>query len=202
MPNKLSPKDVLTFMGITPAAKPEPETVETPRVKRTPESLGEKQVLMAWKSLARPERQGINRKFMRTGIVIGLVVALFLALMQEFFLILVVASIVFFAYILINSPIEMHDHEISTHGIKTQGQMFYWYELTRFFFTTNADSHVLAVDTFDKLPSRLYLLYAPDQEQKLKEICEKYIPYLEKEPLTSLDKAYSKVLGKFNFGNS
>lgn len=201
MPNKLSPKEVLTFMGIT-APKPAPVAEETTKTKLTPEALGEKQVLMSWKSLARPERKGINQKFMRTGIVIGLVVALFLALMQEFFLIMVVASIVFFAYILINSPIETFEHEISTHGIKTQGQMFYWYELTKFFFTQNADAHVLAVDTFDKLPSRLYLLYSLDQEQKLKEICEKYITYLEKEPLTSLDKAYSKVLGKFNFGNS
>ncbi len=61
-----------------------------------PEDIyGENKVLLSWKADSRPVKKAFNQKFIRTGIVIGVVVALLLAMMQEFFLILVVVSVVF-----------------------------------------------------------------------------------------------------------
>jgi hypothetical protein len=192
----LSPKNLLTYSGLI-SPKPAAEVVEKPPVN--PDSLGEKTVLLSWKASSRPERKGISQKFIRTGIVIGLVIALVLALMQEFFLILVVASIVFFSYILINSPIDTIEHELSTHGVKTNGDMYYWYELKRFFFTTSTGTEMLSIDTIDRLPTRLFMLFNAKDKDKIREVCEKYITYVSEEPLTKWDEVYFKVMSKFNF---
>lgn len=195
---KISPRSLLTYAGFMSPKKIE-EVQEKPQM--TKESLGEKETLLTWKAPARPIRKVANQRFIRTGIVIGLVIAIVLAMMQEFFLILVVASIVFFSYILINAPIETLEHELSTHGLRTNGELFYWYELRQFFFTQSTGTEMLAIDTIDRLPTRLYVLFNPKDKDKIREICEKYITYVVDEPLTKWDQAYFKIMSKLNFDN-
>ena len=121
-------KDLASYIGVTSTKKEElPVQPATPVQATTPEALGEKKVLYAWESSSKLGKRSWDPKMVRTGVVIGVVVGLLLFLMQEFFLILVVASVIFISYILSNSPMENIAHEISTHGVKTGDQQFYWY---------------------------------------------------------------------------
>ena len=171
------------------------EQPQAPIVVTHPEDIyGENKVLLSWKADSRPVKKAFNQKFIRTGIVIGVVVALLLAMMQEFFLILVVVSVVFISYVLSNAPIEVVENELTTHGVKTAGQFFYWHELKK-----SSDVELLAVDVLDKLPGRLFLSFSQDDRVAIKEIFAKHITYVEEEPLTAIDKLYFRFLDKFNF---
>ncbi|OGC51011.1 hypothetical protein A3A69_01130 [candidate division WWE3 bacterium RIFCSPLOWO2_01_FULL_37_15] len=193
-------RNLASYIGITPAKKDEaPVQPAAPVQGSTPESLGEKKALYAWESSSKLEKRSWDPKMVRTGVVIGVVVGLLLFLMQEFFLILVVASVIFISYILSNSPMENVKHEVSTHGIKTGEQYFYWYELKQFFFTNTTDPELLAIDTKDRLPGRLFFGFRPDEREKLKELVSLYLPYLPEEPTTVINKAYYNLLDKFNF---
>ncbi|HLB51396.1 hypothetical protein A3F07_04030 [candidate division WWE3 bacterium RIFCSPHIGHO2_12_FULL_38_15] len=193
-------RDLATYVGVTPPKKDEaPVQPSTPVQATTPEMLGEKKVLYEWESSSKLEKRSWDPKMVRTGVVIGVVVGLLLFLMQEFFLILVVASVIFISYILSNSPMENVRHEISTHGVKSADQQFYWYELKQFFFTNTTDPQLLAMDTKDRLPGRLFFAFRPDEKEKLKELVSLYLPYLSEEPTTVINKAYYSLLDKFNF---
>ncbi len=191
---------MLEFLGLSNSSIN--RVIETPvddAPRPTPESLGEKKVLMTWKSPSRPNRSRFSQKFIKTGIVIAVVIGLLLVIMQEFFLILVVGSLVFVTYILSNAPVEDVENELSTHGVQTAGVMYHWYDLSRFFFKNVESTHILAIDTKRGLPGRLFISYKPEDHDKIRDILAKYLQYLSTEPMTLMDKAYYKVVDKLNF---
>jgi hypothetical protein len=196
MKYKLS--DVTNFIGLTgakPAEQEAPVLPETP-----PEPVGEKQVILAWEIQARQEKKTINLKFQKMLIVIGVVVALLLAIMGEFFLILVIASLIFVSYVLYSTPPETVKYELSTHGVEVSDQFYPWKTLKQFFFSTNTSpgKEVLVVDTIERFPGRLFIHFTPEQRETLKETFSKYIPFVKEEPITAMDKAYLSFLDKFN----
>ena len=191
---------ITDYVGITNSRKngPVPPTQANSPVDI--ESLGEKKIFMSWRSASRPEKKAFGQKFLRTGIVIGIVVSLLLVIMQEFFLILVVASIIFITYILSSSPVEVTAHEISSHGIKTGETFYYWQELKQFFFTTSSDMEFLAVDTKNKIPGRLFMSFEPAEREHIKELLSQHLLFLEEEPKSFIDRTYYRILDKFDFG--
>ena len=188
---------VTDLFGITNSRANQPTQPEIQNVN--PETLGEKKVYLEWQTTARVQRKGANQKLMRTFTIIGAVVALLLVLMHEFTLILVIASVIFISQILSKTPPEVIKHEVSSHGVSYAGQLYRWAELKQFFFTKNNELDILAVDTKDPIPGRLFLSIHAKDKDHLKEVISKYLPYLEHEPRTVFDKAFDSVMSKFNF---
>ncbi len=185
------------FLGITNSKATEPGVSTKPIFD--PTTLGEKKVLMQWESDSRVERKGFNKKFTRTMIVLIVVVALLLAIMQEFFLILAIGSLVFISYALAKTAPEKVSITLSTHGLTYDDKFYYWAEFKQFFFNNQEGVLHLIVDTNEKLPGRLYILCNPTDQDKIKEIFSRYLPLLDKIPETSLDKTYKNLLSKINF---
>ena len=71
-----------------------------------PKPLPEKKVFAKWKAPSRSVRNHFGERFMRSGIIIGVVVILLLALMGEFAVILAIASLVFVTSVLMKSTPE------------------------------------------------------------------------------------------------
>src|SRR3989344_6932713 len=105
-----------------------------------PSRLGPKDIYMAWQAAGRPVQQFGSQKMTRSFAVIGVVIALFLVILQEYFLILVVASLIFVSQVLAKTPPETTSYEISSYGITIDGVVYYWHDLRRFFFF-NRDEH-------------------------------------------------------------
>jgi len=166
-----------------------------------PKELGEKNVFLAWETVSRPEKKLVGAKATRTMTIIGVFVGLLLVIMQEFFLIFLIASVIFISHVLSKAEPEIVKHEISNHGISYNGQLYYWYELKHFFFMQSAGFEILAVDTWNSLPGRLFLVLGEKSKDKdkIKEYLTKYIAFLPEPPHTFLDKTYDAVMGKFNF---
>jgi hypothetical protein len=164
-----------------------------------PSRLGPKQVYMAWQAAGRPAQQFGSKKMTRSFGIIGVVVALFLVILQEYFLILVVASLVFVSQVLAKTPPENTSYELSSYGITIDGQVYYWHELRRFFFFNHADGHSgIMVDLVAGFPTRLFLMLDSAQHPAAKEILSQHLQYLESEPETILDRTYKSVTDKFN----
>ncbi len=188
--------EVTNFLGITNTKSKEAVPAENPIFDL--EKLGEKKVLHTWEAPMRLPIEAFNSKLTKNLFIIGAVLGLFLLLIGEFFIILVIASVIFIGYILANTPSEMASYELSTHGVKFMDHFYYWNELGNFFFTDSKGSVILNIDVKDKLPARLFLTVLEGEKEKVKDICESYLPYLKEAPETFMDKAYKKAVSKLD----
>ena len=166
------------------------------------DNLPRKEIYFAWEALPAIERKSINAKFMRTFTIIGIVVALLLVIMQEFFVIIVVASLIFFTQAVVRFTPEKIKLELSNHGIMYGDKMYYWQEFKQFFFTFTNGVEVLAVDTYAMIPGRLFLNFDQADKAKIKEILEEHVHFLADAPKTVFDKAYDRVMDRFDFSSS
>ena len=191
--------DISNFLGITNIKKEKPRVtvVQTQSVSPT-ESLGEKITLYAWEAISRPQKT-LDKKMVKTLIIIAVVISMIFILMQEFLLVVLIASIIFISYIIRATPAENLKYELNTHGVSYAGTLYYWYDLSRFFFKNTAGAEVLCIDTKSGIPGRLYLTIIAGDREKIREIIKKYLNFLEVEPKTFVDKAYGSVLDKISF---
>jgi hypothetical protein len=187
--------DVTNYFGIT-NVKSNVEPAETTAAIRN--DLGPKEIYLHWEAQSRAQKKGFNKKMTRTMVVIGAVISLFLAVMGEFFLILVVGSLIFVSYVLSTTPPENVIYEISNHGIMYGEQMFYWDQLRQYFFSYSSEQELLCVDTKASLPGRMFITIRPEDKEKIKEILSRYLTFLKEEPITVMDKAYKSFIDKFN----
>lgn len=198
MPTQLT--DITNFMGFTNTKAKEPEPADN--LKFDPEKLGEKKTLHKWQAPLRTPLKAFGGKLSKNLIIIGVVVALFLLLIGEIPIILVFASIIFIGYVLAATPPETVEYELTTHGIKYIDRFYYWNELGAFFFTEKptegAKYIILNIQIKDSVPARLFITVLPEDKEKVKEICNRYLPFLKEPPETALDKAYKKVTAKLD----
>lgn len=162
------------------------------------QTYGSKKVILSWKALARPARKDAGKKVTRAIIVASAAAALILALLQEFPLILVIVSLAFVSYVLSKVPPEEALFEISSHGIKINDDLFYWHEMSQFFFVKTDDFDVLAVDVPQNTPTRLFLTIHNADMGKIKDVLSEHLNYIEVEPKSIFDRTYENFIGKFN----
>ena len=161
---------------------------------------GPKEVYLSWEHLASvQDKKGMSKKYIRSFTIIGIFVGLLLLIMQEFFVILIIGSIVFFTQAILKMNPEHVKYEISNHGILIGESMYYWGKLVRFFFINRDGQEVIAIDTTLGFPGRVFVPFDAKDKEKIKEILLKYLYFLEAEPKTFFDNAYDRVMKKFSF---
>ena len=163
------------------------------------ENLPVKEIFFSWeKEMSLEDRKVISKKFNNAITLIGVFVGLLLLAMQQFFVLLIVGSLVFFIQALKKVSPGSVKFEISNHGVMVDDSMYYWDKLRRFFFLTRENSEVLVIDTVIGFPGRIYLSFDSNDKEKIKTLLEKYLHYLDAEPRTFLDNTYDKVVSKFS----
>ncbi len=193
-------KDITSFVGLTKKTEEPADPMQTIQ-KLDPSMYGEKVMEYTWTAPSRIVKE-LSQKSAKTIIVIAVSVSLLFAFMQEFLLIVVIASAGFLYYMLSKSPATEVNHEVSTHGLWYAGEQFYyWYELKQFFFKDDGQSIFLCVDTIERLPGRIFLNINPADRGKLKEIFSRRLLFLEKEPKGLMDKMYGSAISKFSLDN-
>jgi len=188
--------DITNFLGLTDTKSKEPNPAANPVFD--PEKMGEKETLYSWEAPLRTPLKGFGGHLKKNLLIIAIVTGLFLLLIGEYFVILVVASVVFVGYILTATPSENVKYEITSHGVNYVGQFYYWNDLGNFFLTQDNGVSVLNIDVRNQIPARLFLTLKEGDEEEIKEICNKYLPYLEEKPESFMDKTYKKITDKLD----
>ena len=190
--------DVTDFFGVTDTKKNQELEPEKGRLDR--DDLGPQKVLLKWEGVPKAASATMDPRYRKTFLIIGVVVVFLLVLMKEFFLILVVASLYFVSHTMAKNPLDNFKYIISTYGLNINERLYYWDEIVRFFFSGHYSDveEYLAVDLKEGFPSRLIIGFEDKDKEKIIEAMNKYIPYLEEEPLTFVDKAYKSVVDKFD----
>lgn len=190
--------EIIKFLGLSgDSANVSSDIPESYRERRA--AIGPKEALFSWKVSRKYNPVQINPRIKKTFTMIGLAVGFLFLLMQEFAILLVVASVLFLLHAFSSSSETTYKYEISTHGLQLDGGFYYWDQLEKFFFTGYVGESTLAVDVSTGVPPRLILYYLEKDKQKIIDAMSRYIPYLEYEPVTFVDKMYRRVVDKFDF---
>lgn len=145
------------------------------------------QVLLTWQAPMRVFKKR-SREFWSTALSIAFLLAVILLFVKEWFLIIVIASVIFVFYVLSNIPPETVEHQITDQGIKTAGRFYAWQEMICFWFSQKSGQKVLYVQTLSGIPGRLELLLVNQDETQIKPLLSKYLPEEEVKP-SFLDRA-------------
>ncbi|MBP7927720.1 hypothetical protein KAZ57_01075 [Patescibacteria group bacterium] len=161
-----------------------------------------KEVFLSWSAEVPHNSNSMDPKLKKNLMIIGIVFALLFAVMQEFFLILVIASVFFMSYVFSTMAPPKVSYEVSNFGIKVSDIMYYWDELQSFFFTTKYGEELMLVDARDRMPKRIFIHFKKADREKLMDVLNSRVIYLESEPENFVDNFFDYIKDKFDFNRS
>ena len=132
--------------------------------------------LVKWKAAVRPFKKR-DRDFYTTIGAIVFLLAVILLFLKEWLLIAVLVALMFVTYVLATVPPETVEHEITTRGVVTGGKMYKWEGFKRFWFSKKWKDTILHMDTKEGFPARLMMLLGNEEQEKMKEMIQKYVQY-------------------------
>ena len=161
---------------------------------------GPKEILFEWTSQGKIQNIKLSPRYTRLFMIIGFVICLIFALMQDFFIIIVIGTIVFFYYVLHNKyEAPLVSYKISNYGFIYGTRTYYWDELKSFFFSSRSFGEVLVIDTTDSIIPRIIALFSPEDRENIFNILKDHILYLDKEPKGTVEKGLDSLADKFMF---
>lgn len=148
-----------------------------------PEELNEEKFLFEWEA---PERtfQKRDRDFWVTVIAILVLVSIIFIFIEEFFLVIALASVLFLFYVLSTVSPGNIKNKISNRGIYFGEAKYGWEILERFWFKKSLSYELLLVETRLKFPRQISLVVNSEDKERIKGIIVKRIPLLEDSPNT------------------
>jgi len=178
---------------------PSAPITEEEKTKVLFDKFGPNEVLFRWSCEGIIRGSKTNPKFVRMFAIIGIVVGILLALMQDFVLLLAIASTIFFYYVLRNKyvPSEI-EYEISNYGFKYGDKVYYWMDLKHFFFSKRGDQELLILVTNEDIFGNYVILFKLEDKEKIFELLKNRILFLEKEPKNPVDNFLDYVSSKLN----
>ncbi|OGE26608.1 hypothetical protein A3H85_02360 [Candidatus Daviesbacteria bacterium RIFCSPLOWO2_02_FULL_40_8] len=151
--------------------------------------------LLSWRAPSRPFRSKDKTYYTTIAIIVVLLILIAL-LIQEFILVGVLLAIAFVAYVLgFVSPDEI-EYRVSTQGITIGDHFYFWDWLDSFWFSEKDGARVLNVLTHLRLPGMLLVVLGETDQEGVKRVVARYLPYHEIAPKTMMDK-WATSLQKF-----
>jgi len=173
-------------------SKPELESAFlTPKMMEA----GEIKTLLEWEAPSRPFRKK-DRSYYTTIIILAIFLVLVVFFwLKDFLLIGVILSFAFVAYVLAFVPPGMVNYKISTQGIIVGEDFYFWHFLDSFWFKEKDGVKVLHIQTHLRFPAQLMLVLGTEDEEKVKKIGARFLPFHEI-PYKSWMEKWSESLQK------
>lgn len=156
------PADVQPSLGSTPDDTQYQDPYLDELAYFTPQPEEE---LMSWQGLSRPFKKR-NRKYFSSVFTIVLLISLILFFAGQVPTLAVVIAVAFVAYVLAAIPPQEVTYRITTYGVRIEGQLYYWEELGRFWFSNKLDHRIITIEVA-RFPDRITLVLRPDVDEKL-----------------------------------
>ena len=146
-----------------------------------PEELNEEKFLFSWEAAERAYQKR-DRDFWITAVAILVLVSIILLFIKEFFLVIVLFSVLFLYYVLSTVPPDKISHKISNRGIYFGEVRYPWELLERFWFKQSLSTEVLEFETRLRFPRQITLVIDPKNKEQIKSIVLKRVPLVESAP--------------------
>lgn len=143
--------------------------------------------LLEWEAPARPFRKK-DRSYYTTLAIIVVLLTLILLLAKEFLLIATLLSLAFVSYVLAFVPPHRISYKISTQGITIGEDFYFWHFLDSFWFKQKEGHTVMHIQTRFRFPAQLMLVLEAVEEEKIKKIMSRFLPFYEKPYKTWIEK--------------
>lgn len=167
-----------------------PHEFFTPKIGETEEI----RTLLTWEAPSRPFKKK-DRSYYTTIAILAILVILIALLMHEFLFIGVILSFAFVAYVLAFVPPHNIKYRLSTQGITVGEDFYFWHFLDAFWFKEKDGSKVLHIQTNLRFPAQLMLVLGNQDEEKVKKIVSRFLPFVEV-PYKSWMEKWSESLQK------
>lgn len=163
----------------TNQTKPQPKQAEgiewfTPKMMEAEEI----KTLLSWHAPSRPFRKK-DRSYYTTLAIIVILLILILFLAKEFLLIATLLSLTFVSYVLAFVPPHKINYKISTQGITIADDFYFWHFLDSFWFKEKEGFKVVHIQTRLRFPAQLMLVLEGVNEEKVKKIVSRFLPFHE-----------------------
>jgi len=113
--------------------------------------------LFEWEAPDRYRFQ-FNTKTFWIILAISLVFVLFLAILEQYYLMASIIALLFFVYVAgTNKPLKIN-HKITARGVDTGGKLYEWFVLDSFWFSIKNGQYLLIIETKLRYPKSLMLL--------------------------------------------
>ncbi|MBI2599816.1 hypothetical protein HYW43_02765 [Candidatus Daviesbacteria bacterium] len=157
-------------------SQPQPANPEffTPKMMEAEEI----RTLLSWEAPARPFRKK-DRSYYTTLAIIVILLVLILLLAKEFLLIATLLALTFVAYVLAFVPPHSINYRISTQGITIGEDFYFWHFLDAFWFSQKEGAKVLHIQTRLRFPAQLMLVLQGVDEEKIKKVVARFLPFVE-----------------------
>lgn len=146
----------------------------TPKMMETEEI----KTLLTWEASSRPFKKK-DRSYYTTIAILAILVILIALLMHEFLFIGVIMSFAFVAYVLAFVPPHNITYRFSTQGITIGEDFYFWHFLDAFWFKQKDGSKILHIQTNLRFPAQLMLVLGDQDEEKVKKIVSRFLPFVE-----------------------
>ena len=148
---------------------------------------GEVKTLLSWEGPSRPFRKK-DRSYYTTIAVLVILLVLIAFLLREFLLIGVLLALAFVSYVLAYVPPHNIKYRISTQGVTIGEDFYFWHFLDAFWFKEKDGAKVLHIATRFRFPSQLMLVLPHQDEEKVKKIVARFLPFVEVPYKTWMEK--------------
>jgi hypothetical protein len=140
----------------------------------------------AWEAPDRPFKKRKKQFFLTAGTIAGLI-SLILFFSGQFPLIGVVIAVLFVIYMLYTFPPHTITNQITTFGVRSVDNLYFWEELGQFWFEQKMGQDILLIEV-SRFPNRLNLLIGEADKNVITAILSEVL-IQNKPPLTPVEKA-------------
>ena len=162
----------------------------TPKINEA----GEIKMLLSWRAPSRPFKKK-DRSYYTTIAILVVLVCLIAFLFREFLLIGVLLALAFVSYVMAFVPPHDVEYKISTQGITIGEDFYFWHLLDAFWFKNKEGNKILIIPTRIRFPGQLMLVLGSEDEEKIKKIVARFLPFVEV-PIKSWMEKWTEGLQK------
>lgn len=155
---------------------------------------------LTWRAPARPFRKRDRSYYTTIAIIVTLLILIAL-LAQEFLLIGALLALAFTTYVLGFIPPEEVEYKITGQGVTIGDHFYHWELLDSFYFNEKEGHRILNIITILRFPALLMLVINKEQEEEIKNIVAKFLPFHEIAPRTFIDKWAERLQKHFPLEN-
>lgn len=144
--------------------------------------------ILSWQAPGRPFRKRSKEYFMSV-LLITVLVEIVLFLFSEYMLMAAVFSLMFLAFALATVPPPNFHYKISNQGLTIEDHFYLWEELYDFYFKRRDGISIVHVRTQAVLPGELTLTLGDMDQEHVKSVLARFIPYREIVKPTFMEKS-------------